>query len=95
MITEQTLVEITVLTAIVTGIYMDFKTRTKVSELIKTKKITFDYGLAPAKEVYEKFGLELGKIIIDERRIVFWKFAWVWGVIGAAIYVVISEIIRS
>lgn len=30
--------------------------------------------LAPKSEVYDKFGEEMGQIIIDERRIVFWKY---------------------
>jgi len=93
MLSETILAAIIWIAGIAAAIYVYAKTKTKVGELIKAKGYSFDYGLASKKEVLEKFGDEIGTVIIEERRIVFWKFSWLWAVIGAAVYAVVEKIV--
>ena len=62
------------------------ETRTKA--FIKEHDIRFDFGLAPREEVIAKFGEEVGEIILEERRLVFYRFGWLWSIVGALILLI-------
>lgn len=53
------------------------------------KKIQNILGLASAKEVREKFDEEIANIILDERRIVFWRFGVPFGAMFGAFVLIV------
>lgn len=53
------------------------------------KKIQNILGLASAKEVREKFDDEIANIILDERRIVFWRFGVPFGAMFGALVLIV------
>ena len=56
-------------------------------------KLTQIIGLATAKEVREKFDEDIAQIILDERRIVFWRFGLPIGaMLGALILLLLITI---
>ncbi|VVB61059.1 Uncharacterised protein [uncultured archaeon] len=57
---------------------------------IDVKKF-LDFGLASKEEVIAKFGDEAGKAIIEERRLVFWKFGFLWAIFGAVVIIFLQH----
>lgn len=61
-------------------------------------KLTKMFGLATQEEVREKFDEDLAQIILDERRIVFWRFGVpLGGMLGALVLlllITITQIMR-
>jgi hypothetical protein len=61
-------------------------------------KLTQIMGLATAKEVREKFDEDIARIILDERRIAFWRFGVPLGaMLGALILlllIIITQLMR-
>lgn len=56
-------------------------------------KLTRIMGLATAKEVREKFDDNIAQIILDERRIAFWRFGVpLGGILGAFILLLLITI---
>ena len=56
-------------------------------------KLTRIMGLATAKEVREKFDEDIAQIILDERRIAFWRFGVPFGgILGALILLLLITI---
>lgn len=68
--------------------------RDKARKYIQEHKITFDFGIAPESEVIEKFGEEVGQVILDERKLVFYRFGWLWAIIGAFLTQIYLSIIK-
>lgn len=59
------------------------------------KKLQDILGLASADEVYEKFDEEIATVILDERRIVFWRFGVPFGAMFGAFVLILLMIITS
>ena len=56
-------------------------------------KINQIFGLATEEEVREKFDDDIAQIILDERRIVFWRFGVpLGGILGALILLLLITI---
>ena len=83
-----------ILSLIISIMYIALKTSYKFTKE-KLKNAKFDFGLAPREEVYAKVGREMGDIIIEERRIAFYRFGWLWALLGSAITFIIQAIYRS
>jgi len=93
MFTQTDLLVLIGTVGIITTIAVEALTRKKL-KAIWSKPIHVDFGLASKEEVIEKFGQEVGTIIIEERRIVFYKFAWFWAVGGAFLGIIVYNIVR-
>lgn len=58
-------------------------------------KLTQIMGLATAKEVREKFDEDIAQIILDERRIAFWRFGVPLGAMLGALILLLLIISTS
>lgn len=62
------------------------------------RKITKYLGLAPADEVREKFDENIAQVILDERKIVFWRFGMPFGAMFGAfvmwLLILTSQVMR-
>lgn len=50
-----------------------------------------DFGIASKEEVIEKLGEATGKAVLEERGLVFWKFAFLWAMFGSVITIVLDH----
>ncbi len=73
-------------------LYTKEKSMPRIREYIRRAGIHLDFGLATRDEVYEKFGEEVGNIIIDERKIVFWRLGWIWAIPGTIFGIIIYKL---
>lgn len=83
-----------ILSLIIAVMYIALKTSYKFTKE-KLKNAKFDFGLAPREEVYAKVGKEMGDLIIEERRIAFYRFGWLWALLGSAITFILQAIYRA